>query len=124
MTALPVSRLTLPHLPAATAEVRWAEESASPWATVRARVKRGALPADTKAELRVILDCGDGEQTLLKAPLILDEEHITIPYALEYPFDELRDVTLCYSLELEPEGMDAIRSRPLVVNVLRYRFGS
>jgi hypothetical protein len=109
---------------AARAHVAWVDRGVAPWATVRGRVLRGEIPVGTTALLQIFLDDGQRERLLTERRIVLADDRMTFPYELEYPFDELRDVTLRYFIELQPDGFAAARSEPLVVDVLRYRFGS
>lgn len=101
----------------------WAQDNGAPFAPARLRLLRGTAPAGTAARLRVLMDDGSGEREVESLPLVLDDRQRTLTWPLAYPFADLRDVTLRYTLVLETAGFGAVRSVPLAVQTLRYRFG-
>jgi len=101
----------------------WGQDNGSPFAPARLRLLRGTAKPGAAARLRILLDDGSGERELESLPLALDERRRTLTWPLAYPYAELRDVTLRYTLVLETEGFGAVRSTPLAVQTLRYRFG-
>ena len=101
----------------------WDQENGAPFAPARLRLTRGAARAGTSARLRILIDDGAGEREVESLPLALLDRQRVVTWPLEYPFPDLRDVTLRYTLVLETEGYGAVRSAPLAVRTLRYRFG-
>jgi hypothetical protein len=101
----------------------WADDDGAPFAPARLHVLRGTAQAGTTARLRILIDDGTGERELESLPVVLDDRRRTLTWPLVYPFAELRDVTLRYTLLLETGGFGAVRSAPLAVQTLRYRFG-
>lgn len=102
----------------------WVTENGAPFAPASLRLVRGVAPAGAVARLRILMDEGDGEREVESVPLALDTRERIVTWPLPYPYAELRDVALRYALVLETEGFGAVRSEPLTMQVLRYRFGS
>ncbi len=104
--------------------VEWSRPAASPWDRVWARVFRGSLPEATRGILAVYRDDSRRTELIASQTIRLDEPRLALPFELEYPYDELRDIELRYTLSLRPRGGAEVISAPLLVQVFRYRFGS
>lgn len=103
----------------------WAQDNGAPFAPARLRILRGTAARGTTARLRILMaaDDGTGEREIESIPLTLDERRQAVTWPLAYPYPDLRDVVLRYTLVLETAGFGAVRSTPLAVQTLRYRFG-